>query len=102
WGILIVFDFIRVPRPAARITTSRSSVMRTHPFNRPAISVVQPEDRLGERGRVIPHVVPLGDDVAEERRDAELPDRSNVELHRELILRRVQLEDRLARTPPVE
>src|ERR1051325_11357386 len=91
WRILIVFDFIRVPRPAARITTSRSSVMRTHPFNRPAISVVQPEDRLGQRGRVMPHIVPLGDDVAKKRSDAELADRPNVELHREMILRRVQL-----------
>ena len=67
-----------------------------HPFERPAIAVVQPEDGLGERGGVVPHEVPLGDDVAEERRHAELADRAEVELHRELILRRVLLQDRLA------
>src|SRR6266536_6662832 len=93
WRTLIFCDFIRVPRPAARTITSRSSVMRPHPFNRPAIAVVQPEDGVGERGRVVPHVVPLGDDVAEERRDAELADRPDVELHRTLVLRRILLED---------
>src|SRR6266545_1040823 len=90
--ILIVCDFIRVPRPAARMITSRSSVMRAHPFNRPAITVVEPKDGVGERGGVVPHVVPLGDDVAEEWRHAELADRTDVELHRELILRRILLE----------
>src|ERR1043165_2086654 len=105
--ILIVSDFIRVPRPAARMTMSKLSVipwsiLGSHPLDRAAVAVVQTKDRLRQRGRVVPHEVPLGDDVTEERRHAELADGVDVELHRVLILRRVRGEDRLRRAAAVE
>src|SRR5476649_864448 len=110
WRILIVDDFILVPRPAARMTTSswllfmkspeckiryRESILRTlaHALERPAVAVVEAKDIVRQRRMVMANEVSLGDDVAEEGRHPEVAYSLDVELYGKLILRRVALEN---------
>src|SRR3954447_20164767 len=79
----------------------RSSFVSPHSFKRPAVTVVEPEDRIGERARIMPDVVPFRDDVAEERRHAELAHGIHIERYRKRILLRVVLEDLLRRPAAV-
>src|ERR1051325_10087823 len=62
----------------------------SHSFDRAAVAIEEPTDGIRERARIVPHVISFGDDVAEERRDAELADRIGVERDRMLILLRVR------------
>src|SRR3954462_4357902 len=80
----------------------RSCLRTPHPFKRPAITLVEAENRIGERDRIVAHVIAFLDDVAEKRRDAELANRVHVERDGMLTLRRVRAEDRLRGTAAVE
>src|SRR5215210_143305 len=93
-------DFIRLLSPAARMITSRLSFMSvssghliaSHPLQCSPVAVIELEDRLRERLRIVSYEVAFCNDVAEEWGHAEGADFFEIESDGELIHRRVRIE----------